>query len=141
MTCDECRELVSARLDGEPAGALAAAAEKHLSGCAACRGWARDAEVLGRRLRLRPADPVPDLSSAVVTAARDRYLVGRRGHPGRGWGTAVRVGLVIVGSALFGLAVPELNSRAHSGNEVASWTVAAAHHATWEPRWSCLFAV
>ena len=38
----------------------------------------------------------------------------------------MRVGLVIVGSALFGLAVPELNSRAHSGNEVASWTVAAA---------------
>lgn len=126
MTCDECRELVSARLDAEAADWQVAAAEKHLAGCAACRVWVAAAEALSWRLRVRPADQVPDLSFAVMTAARDRHLVGRHRPPGKSLQTAVRVGLVLVGLALLALAVPELNSRAHLGNEVASWTVAAA---------------
>lgn len=122
MTCDQCREVISARLDGEAPVEDAAAADAHLAACGACRAWARHAEMLGRRLRVRTADPVPDLSAAVVATAGDlrrhRRLMRRR--------TAVRVGLVGVATAQLAVAVPELAGHVHSGNEVASWTVASA---------------
>jgi predicted anti-sigma-YlaC factor YlaD len=122
MRCDQCRETVSAGLDREASADDVAAADAHLAGCPACRAWASEAERLGRRLRVRIADPVPDLSSAVVAAAGDlRHQ--RRTARGR---TAVRLGLVGIAAAQLALALPELGGHVHSGNEAASWAVAAA---------------
>ena len=122
MRCDDCRETVSAGLDGEASADDVAAADAHLAGCPACRAWASEAQRLGRRLRVRIADPVPDLSSAVVAAAgdlrRQRRTARRR--------TAIRLGLVGVAAAQLALALPELGGHVHSGNEAASWAVAAA---------------
>jgi predicted anti-sigma-YlaC factor YlaD len=122
MRCDQCRETVSAGLDRETSADDVAEADAHLANCAACRAWASEAERLGRRLRVRIADPVPDLSTAVVAAAGDlrsrRRTVRRR--------TAVRFGLVGVAAAQLALALPELGGQIHAGNEAASWAVAAA---------------
>jgi predicted anti-sigma-YlaC factor YlaD len=122
MRCDQCRETVSAGLDGEASADDMAAADAHLPTCAACRAWAAEAELLGRRLRVRIADPVPDLSAAVVAAAGDLRRQ-RRAALGR---IAVRLGLVGIAAAQLALALPELSGHVHSGNEAASWAVAAA---------------
>jgi predicted anti-sigma-YlaC factor YlaD len=120
--CDQCREKVSAALDREASAEDVAAADAHLAGCPECRAWASQAERLGRRLRVRIADPVPDLSSTVAAAAghlrRQRRTVDRR--------TAVRFGLVGVAAAQLALALPALGGHVHSGHEAASWAVAAA---------------
>ena len=122
MNCDQCREQVSAGLDREALADEVAAADEHLADCPACRAWASEAQRLGRRLRVRIADPVPDLSSAVAAAAGD--LRGQRRMARRR--TAVRLGLVGVAAAQLALAIPELGGHIHSGSEAASWVIAAA---------------
>jgi predicted anti-sigma-YlaC factor YlaD len=122
MRCDRCREMISAGLDREAPAEDVAAADAHLTTCAACRAWASEAERLGRRLRVRIADPVPDLSTVVVAAAGDLRR-RRRTAPGR---AVVRLGLVGIAAAQLALALPELFGHVHSGNEAASWAVAAA---------------
>jgi predicted anti-sigma-YlaC factor YlaD len=122
MRCDQCRETVSAGLDGEASADDVAAADAHMATCAACRAWASEAERLGRRLRVRIADPVPDLSSAVVAAAGDLRRQ-RRAARGR---IAVRLGLLGIAGTQLALALPELSGHVHAGNEAASWSVAAA---------------
>lgn len=121
MTCEQCREAVSARLDGEASVQEVAIAEEHLVGCVGCRSWAREAEALARQSRVSVADPVPDLSSAVGAAAGDlrthRRALRRR--------TAVRVCLAGVAVAQLAVALPQLGGHEHAGNEVASWAVAA----------------
>jgi predicted anti-sigma-YlaC factor YlaD len=69
MGCDECREAVSARLDGEPEPVPAAWTDRHLADCADCRDWRRRAEAQARALRVRSAPPVPDLAAKVLAAA------------------------------------------------------------------------
>lgn len=69
MSCDHWRELASARLDGELAGDEATALDAHLATCPACRSFAADAADLGRAVRVRPAEPVPDLYAAIMAAA------------------------------------------------------------------------
>jgi len=71
---------------------------------------------------MRIADPVPDLSSAVLASAGD-LPHQRRAARGR---TAVRVALVAVATAQLALALPTLGGHIHSGNEAAAWSVAAA---------------
>lgn len=90
MDCVQCREEVSALLDGE-AGAPREVVADHLARCAACRGFAGTAERVDRLVRVRPAEPVPDLTAAVLAAAGlpepgpapDRAdRPGRRARPG-----------------------------------------------------------
>jgi predicted anti-sigma-YlaC factor YlaD len=69
MECDDCREAVSARLDGEPEPVPAARTDRHLAGCAECRDWRRRAAAQARALRVRPAPPVPDLTARVLATA------------------------------------------------------------------------
>lgn len=68
MRCDQCREVVSAHLDGEAGAAEWAAASAHLRDCAACRAFAAESEQLGRITRLRPVDAVPDVTHRVLAA-------------------------------------------------------------------------
>jgi predicted anti-sigma-YlaC factor YlaD len=70
MRCDACRDAISARLDGFDGGELdAAAVDAHLATCPGCRSWSAEAERLHRFVRLRPAEPVPDLTGAILAAA------------------------------------------------------------------------
>nr|WP_281376433.1 zf-HC2 domain-containing protein [Actinomycetospora corticicola] len=66
VDCERCREAISAGLDGEAGARESARAEEHRQGCAACRTWAELAAVVTRRVRTGPADPAPDLSTAIL---------------------------------------------------------------------------
>ncbi|QIS20535.1 zf-HC2 domain-containing protein [Nocardia terpenica] len=72
MNCDVCREALSARIDGEPEPVPAAHVDRHVDACGDCADWyARSARAV-RALRLRPAEPVPDLTAAIVDHADRR---------------------------------------------------------------------
>lgn len=85
--CAECREVVSARLDGEAGRAEIDRAETHLAGCAPCREFAEQAARVTRRVRMEPVGSVPDLADA-VSAALDAGGVGGTGGTGEVGGAA-----------------------------------------------------
>jgi predicted anti-sigma-YlaC factor YlaD len=117
MTCQACRDAVSAQIDREDAGVPDAQLQAHLARCTDCSRWAERAAELARLTRLAPAPPVPDLSAQVLEA--------RRAEPSRTV-QLVRVGLVAVAALQLALGVPELFGQQHIGHEIASWNVAAA---------------
>ena len=99
--CQEVRETLSAELDGEASGLEVAAARSHLGRCAECRDWLVRVETLQRRVRVRSADLVPDLSSSILEKA----------HPPRpGRGEWVRYSLVVVALTQLVIALPDLLS-------------------------------
>ncbi|WP_233226107.1 zf-HC2 domain-containing protein [Amycolatopsis sp. CA-126428] len=120
MRCEECREALSARLDGE---AEPASPDEHLASCAACREWFAGADRLRRAMLLRPAPPVPDLTAAILE---------RTPAPsGEGWGW--RIALAVVAIAQLGLAFAQLLGTAHAhdgvplvhlGHESGAWNLA-----------------
>src|SRR3954469_16496276 len=74
LDCRQCREAVSARLDGEdpPSGAGGAQrAEVHLTTCSACRAFVDDAARITRLARIRSAEEVVDLMPALLDAWTD----------------------------------------------------------------------
>lgn len=98
MDCATCRELLSAQLDGEELPGGEASLTAHLHGCAACRAHQRRLAPLNRQVRVRGAEPVPDLRGRIVRASVVRYrLAGLRG---------ARLGLLCVGLVLLLLAAP-----------------------------------
>jgi predicted anti-sigma-YlaC factor YlaD len=130
MRCDQAREVISARLDDEEQPGEAAALDAHLGGCAGCRHYAERAAQITRLVRLRPAEPGPDLVAAVVAAAPPAR---------RGAGTAgVRLGLGAVGIGQFALAISaaadpvgRLAGLAHMSHESAAWNLALAVGFLW----------
>lgn len=86
MTCDEAGELLSARHDGETTTAEDFLLEHHVAGCSSCALLAVRIDDLGRQLRFRPADPVPNLVGVITDRARPAVL-GRGGwlRPAMGW--------------------------------------------------------
>lgn len=113
--------MISARLDGE--GVLSTPAEHHLRACGACRDFERGAASLARRTRVRPAEPIPDLTDAVLA----RYERGRERRI-----ELVRYALGAVAVTQLVLSVPAavLGSTdglsSHSGRELGAWGVALA---------------
>jgi predicted anti-sigma-YlaC factor YlaD len=71
MRCDLAHEAISTRLDGELPPLEDAALDAHLEGCVACQNHARALAGLHRSLRIRPAEPVPDLTAAIMAATAD----------------------------------------------------------------------
>jgi predicted anti-sigma-YlaC factor YlaD len=69
MRCEVIREALSARLDGEVAEVDQPAVDQHLAGCPGCARWAADLGALHRATRVREAEPVPDLTAAILAAA------------------------------------------------------------------------
>ena len=74
MECDVVRDVLSARLDGEALADETAVAERHLTTCVDCRTFAERLAVLDRSVRVRSAEPVPDLVERVVARARPARL-------------------------------------------------------------------
>jgi predicted anti-sigma-YlaC factor YlaD len=66
MRCDTIREALSARLDGEATGLDDEAIDAHLGACRACEVWSDELATLHRMVRVREAEPVPDLSTAIL---------------------------------------------------------------------------
>lgn len=81
MRCESAAELISAQLDGELSDVESDALAAHIRRCPYCRRRADELTALHRRLRLRAAEPVPDLSGRILAslpAGRTRTAVGRR---------------------------------------------------------------
>lgn len=68
MTCQQCREVVSASLDGEGGATERSIADAHLAGCAACRAYEVDARRVARLIRVRPAEHVPDVAGPLLAS-------------------------------------------------------------------------
>ena len=135
MACDRCRETLSAALDDEVDSDAAPLMSGHLSDCAACRDYERSIEQMHRMVRVRAADPVPDLRPQIMAAVR---LPTRR--PVSDW---TEVGLLAVGMAQLVLALPPLllgqgsDASSHMARELGSLNVAFAAGlllAAWQPR-------
>ena len=145
MECAQIREALSARLDGEPADLPDDQVDGHLLGCRACTSWAEELATLHRMVRVREAEPVPDLSAAIVAAfvpARggagpDARHLGPLGEPisRARWALFVvaLTQLVLAGPALFG---DDSGATVHVAREVGSFGVALAVGllvAAWQP--------
>lgn len=124
MDCAYCRELLSARLDGEPLVLeggrtdLAARVDAHVATCVGCRTFIERATALHRSARVRPAEAVPDLAPGIVAAA-PRFGSGRLGTL-----SGAQIALGCVGLVLLVIALPTM--LLHEGGGMAM------HHATRE---------
>jgi predicted anti-sigma-YlaC factor YlaD len=132
MRCDECREAISAQLDDEEAGAPVAEVDAHVASCADCSRFALTAAELHRAVRVRAAESVPDLSTAILAKAP---------RPGahREWARYV---LLTVALTQLVLALPALflghdpGASTHVARELGSFDVALAIGwlvAAWRP--------
>ena len=101
MDCDACRTALSADLDGEAALVPAAAARRHLEGCAACRRWEVAAAGLHRSVRVRSAEPIRDRTDEILAA----IPLTARPRPVR---EGFRYALLAVGLTQLVLALPVL---------------------------------
>jgi predicted anti-sigma-YlaC factor YlaD len=108
VNCDPIRDLISARTDGEATAEEQRVVDHHLAVCAACRHYAERLAALERLVRVRPAEPVPDLVGAVTARARPARL-GRGG-----W---LRPALAWVAIVMFAQSVPALVWGAADGTE------------------------
>jgi predicted anti-sigma-YlaC factor YlaD len=130
MRCEQCREIVSARVDGEDRPGEWDAAAAHLRGCADCRAFAADSERLHRITRLRPVEPVPDLTTRIVDAAGIDAPRVDSTRP-------VRLVLALAAVLQIALAAPALvlgddaNAPAHIARHLGSFDVALAVGYLW----------
>ena len=67
MNCERAQLVLSARMDGERVGARQAeAAMAHAEGCAHCRAFAERSARIRSAVRIREAEPVPDLVEPIM---------------------------------------------------------------------------
>jgi predicted anti-sigma-YlaC factor YlaD len=127
MRCEDCREIVSARVDGEDRTGEWDRAREHLRGCAGCREFRAEAERLERLTRLRPVRPVPDLTPSIVAAVAPEHDSTR----------SIRIVLAFAALLQIGLAVPGLllgdNAQlpVHTARHLGSFDVALAVGYLW----------
>lgn len=133
MRCDQSRDLLSARLDGEATADEVAVLDRHLASCTDCATFADSLAGVDRLTRLIPAEPVPDLTAAVMAASAPARRDPRR--------EAARWSLAIVALTELFLALPSLltdsnGSSVHTTRELGSWSAALAVGllvAAWQP--------
>ena len=123
MDCDEARLILSADLDHEAGAMESLAAHRHADACSECRRWFDDVERLQRRLRVREAEWVPDLSAVIL----------ERSHPARpGRGEWVRYSLAVVALTQLVVALPWLfagndpGATIHESRHIGAMSVALA---------------
>jgi len=129
--CDQVQEAISAVLDQERPEIDATTVDLHLGDCATCRAFADGAAALHRRIRVRAADPVPNLAVPILDAVP---LHAEEAEPAW-WASRtrwVRIGLLLVAAIQLVMAVPALfmssehGASVHLTRELDSWDVALA---------------
>jgi predicted anti-sigma-YlaC factor YlaD len=137
MDCERYRLAISARLDGEDPELAAATLDRHLSACPACRRWEGEATALTRAARLASADPIPDLTPAILSAIGEERAARRAPQ----WDPAsLRVALGCLAIVQLFLSAPSLvglgQGPVHVAREVGSFDLALAVgflFAAWRP--------
>lgn len=132
VDCEQAREVLSAQLDQEASPSEATAANAHLGRCPDCREWWTDIGTLNRMLRVRVAEPVADIATAVLA----------RAHPPRaGRGQWIRIALAVVAATKLVLATPGLvlgdgAASIHDARHLGSFGVAVSIgllYVAWRP--------
>jgi predicted anti-sigma-YlaC factor YlaD len=133
MDCTSYREAISARLDGEATGLPPAVVDAHLATCPGCRAWADAALRVTRAARVVPADPVPDLTVAIMSSLRAQAdkAAPRRPTEMASPVSVARFGLFMVAVLQLCTAVPALlgddaGAPVHIAHEQGSWALALA---------------
>jgi predicted anti-sigma-YlaC factor YlaD len=136
--CDQIREALSARLDGEETGVPAGALEAHLATCRDCAGWLAGAEEVTRAVRVHAIE-APDLTAQILAAvsadAADLSSQVRR----RSRRSLMRLALGLTAVLQLAMALPillGLGDIAHISREAASFDIAVAVGfalAAWRP--------
>lgn len=139
MRCEDCRDAISARLDGEDLPGEAELVDAHVAGCAACVEYADRAARVTRLARTTVAEQTPDLVATVLDAAPPVVpkLTLRRRITG-----ATRVGLIAVGIGQAAIAVSGLvaaGRHAHGGVELVG--ASATHLVNESSAWNLGIAV
>lgn len=138
VDCDDIREAISARLDGEDPALELETIATHLALCPACRRWETDAIRLSRLTRAALAEAVADRSAAILAAIRATVAPSRR----RLDPLAVRGALAALGLLQLLLGAPALvlgmngGAPVHLARELGSFDLALAVgfvFAAWRP--------
>lgn len=133
MRCDQARETTSAASDGEATAAERRELDEHLRGCASCREFADRTQLVDRLVRVRPAEPVPDLVGRVM-ARSGPVRLGRGGwmRPALAW-----VAVVLVAQNLSALVLGETSGAdTHLARHLGAFGVALAigfGYVAWRP--------
>lgn len=131
--CAQIRELISARLDGEASADESRWVDDHVAGCADCAAHLVASQRLDRLVRIRPAEPVPDLVGAVTARARPARL-GRGGwlRPALAWTAVVLLVQSVPALVLGNAAGTDAHSARHLGAFGAALAIGFAY-AAWKP--------
>jgi predicted anti-sigma-YlaC factor YlaD len=128
MDCENYRLGISARLDGEDAGADDATLAWHLASCDACRRFEAEAISLSRTVRVAATETPPDLTPSIMAAINaERTSKARRFDP-----QALRAGLIALAVVQMLLAIPvllfgrEAGAPVHIAREIGSFDFALA---------------
>lgn len=123
--CEPFRDALSAIADGEVAPVGEDVLQTHVRGCARCRRFAAASDDLARRLRVAPAEPVPDLTASILAAVDSPDVARSRARFAQ-----LRGLLGLVGITQLLLAVPTLVAAGalatHVTREVGVFEVALA---------------
>jgi hypothetical protein len=87
VNCEQTQAVLSTRMDGERVGARQAeAATAHAEGCVRCQTFARRSARIRSSVRIRAAEPVPDLVEPIMAAvARERIRPSSLARVIDGW--------------------------------------------------------
>ena len=131
--CDEMRDLLSARLDGETSADEDARADLHVATCTGCREHLAGLQQLERSIRVRPAEPVPDLVASVIARVRPARL-GRGGwlRPALAWVAIVMFVQSVPALVLGETAGADTHLARHLGAFGAALAIGFAY-AAWKP--------
>jgi predicted anti-sigma-YlaC factor YlaD len=135
MRCDQSRDLLSARLDGEATEDEVAVLGRHLASCPDCSDFAGSLEGVDRLTRLIPAEPVPDLTAAVMAAAAPAPAPHHHRREAARWSLAI-VAITELLLALPSLLTDSSGRSVHTTRELGSWSAALAVGflvAAWQP--------
>ncbi len=101
MSCDRVQLAISARMDGEAVDRRSADdLDDHVASCEGCKAFASEAERVRAAVRIRAAEPVPDLVSRIVGELET--LTPRPRRPVRRWQRSMPVAAALVAGAVIG---------------------------------------
>lgn len=145
MRCQPYRDAISAHLDGEETGVAEVELEGHLDACAGCQAFTTSSRALHRRIAIRPADPVPDLTAQILATASKHLPVvapsraanGLAGASGASRGNDGQIHWsrwALLGVALMQLTVAlppvlfghDAGAPVHLAREIGAWDIALA---------------